>query len=747
MENIINAIRDILRSEGITGMDSINHCIIFLISRILDTKLCNKLGIDKKYSFKNILKNDEGDELGDQDFKTKIINRSDKNRDCLVHFIVNVIGFRNIKFKLESPQNLKLIYEKLKKLNIEKLSNNYDLIGTIYEIHLKTGTSNAMKDLGQYYTHRLVIKYMIELCEPKKNDVIVDPTMGTGGFLTMAIKYLNNKYEGIDWKKHKKNIIGFDIDENVRNMALLNIFLEIGELCEETLVKQDTLYYDMKYKDSDTIVEGADVILANEPMGLKNIVYDSCCERIKELKIKGTKAEPLFLNLFMNTLKEGGRCAVIVPDGILFNEAKQHKETRKYLIENFNLLKVISLNGDFFINTGVKTSILFFKNDEYKTKKVEFCEIKLKNDYVEENKIVEVNYKKLKENNYSLFINKYKVEEVKKIEDVEYKKLGEICKFLPKSKRPASYGQEEGKYPFYTSSLKVKYCDEADYNEECVIIGSGGNANIKYSKQFSCSADNFILNSQFQNIKYIYYYFFLNINVLENGFSGTTIKHISKEYIKDLEIPLPSLQFQELIVQKLDVLDNCIKNSEKIIEQYKQIIKMYLENTIPHDCEEKQIGDICQFLPKSKRPASYGQEEGKYPFYTSSLKVKYCDEADYDDECIIIGDGGNANLYFDNNFSCSDHNYILTIENSINGKYVFYYLKSNINLLNEGFKGSTIKNLSKNYVEQIKIPLPTLKLQKSIVKYIDNINYLMQVLEEQIDNNKRLMKNIINKLK
>ena len=79
------------------------------------------------------------------------------------------------------------------------------------------------------------------------------------------------------------------------------------------------LYNDFKLPNGE-ILEKVDVILANEPMGIKNIVHASCCERIKELKIRGTKAEPLFLQLFMQALNDGGRCAVIVPDGVLFNE-------------------------------------------------------------------------------------------------------------------------------------------------------------------------------------------------------------------------------------------------------------------------------------------------------------------------------------------------------------------------------------------------------------------------------------------
>jgi type I restriction enzyme M protein len=275
--------------------------------------------------------------------------------------------FSHIKFKLESPQHVEQIMKELEKLDMTKLETKYDIIGTIYEYHLKSGTSNAMRDLGQYYTNRQVIEFMIKLCDINMNkkgeiETIIDPTMGTGGFLTMSVKYLNDKYKNkIDWSKNKNRIYGFDIDENVKNMAMLNMLLECGEFCENTFIKNDTLYNDFKLKNGE-ILEKVDVILANEPMGIKNIIHANCCEKIKELKFRGTKAEPLFLQLFMQSLNENGRCAVIVPDGVLFNDSNLHSDTRKHLVENFNLKKVISLNDDFFLNTGVKTSILYFVN-------------------------------------------------------------------------------------------------------------------------------------------------------------------------------------------------------------------------------------------------------------------------------------------------------------------------------------------------------------------------------------------------
>ncbi len=116
------------------------------------------------------------------------------------------------------------------------------------------------------------------------------------------------------------------------------------------------------------------------------------------------------------------------------------------------------------------------------------------------------------------------------------------------------------------------------------------------------------------------------------------------------------------------------------------------------------LKDLFVFLPKSKRSASYGKLEGKYSFFTSSNTIdKYVDEPDYNGSYLIIGDGGTGNCkYYDGEFSASDHNYIMFPKKGTNPHCVQYFLaKYNFQVLNEGFKGIGIKNVSKAYIENI----------------------------------------------
>ena len=157
------------------------------------------------------------------------------------------------------------------------------------------------------------------------------------------------------------------------------------------------------------------------------------------------------------------------------------------------------------------------------------------------------------------------------------------------------------------------------------------------------------------------------------------------------------------------------------------------------------LKELFEFLPKSIRPASYGQKEGTYPFFTSSnITDKYCEEADYSGEFLIIGDGGTGNCkYYDGKFSASDHNYILKPLKGTNAKLIRYFLmKDNYKVLNDGFKGVGIKNVSKTYIQNIaflkkvstpdEIILQTLsKIENTIFKLNDELDAFDELIKSR----------------
>lgn len=759
----INAIRDILRKDGVTGIDSITHCVAFYILRNLDAALCEKLSIPVKFAYCNFNKDDNGTILDHGKLFEKFYLPS-RPMDCFVGILANKFKFKAIKqFGIKTSRYLESILNIFAGIDPKTLNCECDIVGTIYEIHLATGTSGSgMRDLGQYFTHRKVIKFMIELCAPKivngHIETILDPSMGTGGFLTMATKYLNEHNPDINWTVEQSNIIGFDIAENVQSLAYINLLLENSALFEN-IVSQDTLHNDLIA--NNVHIDKVDNILANVPFGLKNIIHADCAKRIVDLKIRGTKAEPLFLQLIMLSLKENGRGAVIIPDGVLFNDAKLHTETRKYLIENMNLKKVIALDDDeFFMNTGVKSSILYFVNDGT-TQEVEFSKIKLASGQIAEESLKKVKKADLVAKGYTLFINKYLDNQVVKLAGVEYKKLEDICEFLQKSKRPASFGTDSGTIPFYTSSNTTKYCDFADYNEESIIIGTGGNANIKYSITFSCSADNFIIKSSKSNIltKYLYYYLSENLSKLSSLFQGTTIKHIGKQSLIDLEIPIPPLAIQQKIVSILNNTYSIINTNKEQIARY-EAQKQALIWSSTLNCSVKKLNTLVSFKA-GKYNSSDKKEEGAYPFYTTEacspvgFSNDYC--FDYPNYLLLIKDGGSGvgkygdkiglGKVFNVSGRIATTSMVLALIpiNNSNNQYIYYYMQTIKNKIMDLANYTTgLGHVRKSVIEDIEIPIPSPEVQSSVVQQCEHIDSIITMLSK--DNEKLEADNLIQRI-
>lgn len=155
-------------------------------------------------------------------------------------------------------------------------------------------------------------------------------------------------------------------------------------------------------------------------------------------------------------------------------------------------------------------------------------------------------------------------------------RLGDIFEYMPKSKIKAGEGKKEGKYKFFTSSnIQDKYIDEFIYDGEYLIFGTGGKASINYcNEKFSTSTDNFVVKVKKEmNAKLIYLYFKSDMQKLEKGFKGASIKHISKDYINQLTIPMYNLKLQEKIVNELDKVQKIIDLGKKQIEELDELIK------------------------------------------------------------------------------------------------------------------------------------------------------------------------------
>ena len=265
-------------------------------------------------------------------------------------------------FKVPTPLMLSKIVDDMDDLYDQMTGLvDTDLRGDLYEYLLSKLANSGVN--GQFRTPRHIIKMMVELMQPTSEDMICDPACGTSGFLVAAGEYLKeNKKEEIFYDKAKKDhymnhmFYGFDMDRTMLRIGAMNMMTH-G-------IENPFIEYRDSLSDQNTDRDKYSLILANPPFK-GSLDYDIVSADILK-KCKTKKTELLFVELFIQMLKIGGRCACIVPDGVLFGSSTAHKAIRKELIENQRLEAVISMpSGVFKPYAGVSTGILVFTKTEH----------------------------------------------------------------------------------------------------------------------------------------------------------------------------------------------------------------------------------------------------------------------------------------------------------------------------------------------------------------------------------------------
>ncbi|MDP2541334.1 restriction endonuclease subunit S [Tenacibaculum discolor] len=149
----------------------------------------------------------------------------------------------------------------------------------------------------------------------------------------------------------------------------------------------------------------------------------------------------------------------------------------------------------------------------------------------------------------------------------------------------------------------------------------------------------------------------------------------------------------------------------------------------------KKFNQLFKFAKKSKLKASDGSTEGEYPFLTSSQVItKRTNNPQFFEECLVFGNGGSANVHYLNKpFATTSHCYVAEkLDKKINIKYVYYYLSGNLHILEKGFKGAGLKNISSKYIANLDIPILPIETQNKIVALLDKASALVQKREESI---------------
>jgi len=318
--------------------------------------------------------------------------------------------FRDAVLEIVDPNVLKQVVDEIDAFEFRKLGP--DVKGDIFEYLLTHLGQSALN--GQFRTPRQIRSFMVEMVDPELGDTVFDPACGTAGFLIDTVDYLLAKYSdtvqeypiyGEDWLEKRgqtlpeartdipnlqtyrkgagekipnwslleASIYGVDVSRQMMRISMMNLILH--GIRHAKLKRGNALSEHGGLTDAD-LARRYKVILSNPPFA-GQIPKDSIRS---DLYTSSKKSELLFLGLMMEHLAPGGRCAVVVPEGLLFGSTSAHKDLRKKLVEDFELQAVVSLPaGVFKPYAGVETGVLVFRKPQdggkKKNEKIWFYEV------------------------------------------------------------------------------------------------------------------------------------------------------------------------------------------------------------------------------------------------------------------------------------------------------------------------------------------------------------------------------------
>lgn len=349
-------------------------------------------------------------------------------------------------------------------------------------------------------------------------------------------------------------------------------------------------------------------------------------------------------------------------------------------------------------------------------------------------------------------------------------KVKNLFKFLAKSKHKAGEGLECGQYPFYTSSATVnKYFDEYDFESNKLIFATGGSASVHYAKsKFAVSTDNFVLEP-FENVnaKYVYYYLKSNIQILQDGFHGAGLQHLSKDYLSEIGIPMLNSTEQQKIVSILDKADEIRTKKKQANEKLDEFLKATFVDMFgdpvknPKKHRETTIGEVCYFVKDGPHKSPNYQEIG-IPFISVNNiisgkwnfdNIKYISKEDHETfkkRChaergdVLYTKGGTTGFakYVDIDLDFSNWVHVAVLKfdkNIMNGRFFESMLNSDYcyKQSQQYTRGIANRDLVLGQMKKIRLYLPTIEEQNKYAQIVEKVEEQKQRNEkviEQMDN-------------
>ncbi len=533
-------------------------------------------------------------------------------------------------FKPHEIQKADIVFEIVRQINRIPLKalQESDTLGNIFEYMLGRGMS-TMSDEGQYFTNRTICRLAFKLAYDIKKTLrradgslctFADWFCGTGGFPAEYVKGVKANLAGVDWKKECGAVYCQDMNLSSVTTTLLNMLILTG-----IPFSGDKIRGSNSFSDAITTGVGApfpsltvDYCFMNPPYGGdKSKGKEYKFAYAKKMKAEdGTTSKKFFVNaeiqsigiedddkvsagvqLAMATLStDGGVCSIVLPQGFFFGASKKCVELRKKIAEDYKIWYVVDIASGSFINTGTKTSMMVFQRGVGPTEKVSFIGL-------DEKELVSATLEELRAKHYSLNYKQYLPQTAVEVEGFEMVKLGDICDI--------NFGERVTKkdnigtlYPVYGGgndtfrtdkknrdgiTCKVSRFGISEHNCVQIIHGeywlmdSGFTITAKEGKAMS----SYIWTWLIQNKKAVY----------QCG-RATAQMNMDIETFKSLQIPLPSLERQQQIVEAIDGWTNLAQNEEASLKM--------LENQMMFQVKEMGRGQARVKLETITKDITFG---------------------------------------------------------------------------------------------------------------------------------------------
>ena len=778
--------------EQIEGLDAMNDIMSLTFLKLIETKISDKIEVGKIDLTNPIYYEDQFttddfkllqfDELEKQKYlRTKNQDEADKiTRLGLIlksHPVTKLVFQQENFLNVEQNSTARDIIENINKFDIKYINNSADAIGEIYE-HFVSKYTKTNSKLSQYFTPRklmyLILSLDGELFKSKleefktigKTFLVYDPCMGTAGWLVIFFSFF----------KEYKDIIelgGNEIKANTFMYALMNLinatnkmplYVDRGNSLTkinskekfDAILQNPPFNTDVKFKRIQEQYEA-------EENGKSEEDRNPSDEFDKIYILKDDNPPIQFLELSIYKLNNGGICSIVLPYGKLFF-GDSYKKQRKYLLDTINITRIIIHPPGIFTHTPVKTcTVTFIKGSP--TESIEYFKSNKEcNDLV---KMTDVSIADImKEPHHSLFHTNYLhdslIENLINVTNYKWIEFGELFT-LEKGILQSSKIEEEidGNGVCVTQSKNkddYKKINDTKLDGENLFIGT-----IDSGKQFciikycgKCNFTNLLYHCKtLNNINVIfYYYYFKSIrnHLTLTYLKGSTNLSLDKENFDRMKVPLPPIQIQNELVDKMNIANEEIDCLQKLRDIAQRKINIYLDFSIKVEVQKKtmkciQFGELFT-LEKGQLSSESTEDDinGDILLITKAdnkIIKRYINYDIYINEGCFIADAFNGNgkcpiRYSDN--KCIHSNLMLYMkpvdiyENIINIKYIYYYLnsiKEHIETFYE--KGSCNLSLDKKNLNRMKVPLPPIETQNEILKGIEKIENLIKLYNENIE--------------